>query len=206
MAPRTSDIVDQHPHQQPDEKPLQAELALQPRANGTHHLPRSGSVIHQNLNYPSQPSQPYDRLTKLHHDVLDPIVGLVAENRKDLLNLCLASVVLYLNCIPWFYRQVVIDFADLGISALLLRLCYVGSQIPTYVRTVALKSCEQASRDQWELFIQALSRFTRLENMSWDSHAGIPGSVLSYLNQYHPGTPIQAYIKPTYDGYGRNGT
>jgi hypothetical protein len=168
--------------------------------------PQSGEVARTLTTCPSQPSQTCVTLIELPYDVLDPIVGFVAENRKHLLNLCLASRVLYLNCIPWIYRHVDINFFDPESYILLRRLCYASSKVPTYVRSITLKNCEQASMDQWVLFVQTLSHFARLENIRWDSQASIPESVLLHINAYHPSTPMQAYIKQVHYGYGYNGT
>jgi hypothetical protein len=136
--------------------------------------PHSGEVARTLTTCPSQPPQTCVTLIELPHDVLDPIVGFVAENRKHLLNMCLASKVLYLNCIPWIYRHVEINFSDPESYILLRRLCYASSQIPTYVRSITLKSCEQASMDQCMLFIQTLSHFTRLENVRWEARPAYP--------------------------------
>jgi hypothetical protein len=204
MAPCTRGFLVQRPYQHSNAEPPQAQLAVLPCADDKNRLPGSGEVVRTVLNRPSQRS----RLIQLHHDVLDPIVGFVAENTRDLLNLCLVSAVFYLNCVPWIYRHVVINFSNPVSFALLQRLCHVPSQISSLVRTIALRDCDQASMDQWVLLNQALSRLTRLENLSWDSHASILGSVLWHIHQYHPSASIQAYIKRMYDehGFARNGT
>jgi hypothetical protein len=185
-------MADEHPYEHPTGEQFQAQLPLRSRTHETRPLLGTGDVVRTPPTCPFHPSQTCIRLTDLPHDVLDPIVGFVAENRKHLLNLCQASVVLYMNCIPWIYRHVVINFSDPESYALLQRLCYTVSQIPTYVRFVALMACGQASEYQWALFVQALSRFTRLRNLRWDSHVSIPS--------------IQAYIKQVYDGYRYIGT
>jgi hypothetical protein len=190
--------------QHPTGELFQVQLPLQPRTHATNCLPVTEEIARTPPTCPSRPSQMRMRLTELPYDILDPIVGFVAENKKHLLNLCLASIVLYTNCIPWIYRHVVINFSDPEIYGLLQRLCYTLSQIPTYVRSIALKDCGSASLDQWTLLDQALWRFTRLKNLRWDSHTGIPEYVLYTLHTRHPATPIQAYIKQVYDRHGYN--
>ncbi|CAO2654176.1 Nn.00g109090.m01.CDS01 [Neocucurbitaria sp. VM-36] len=149
-----------------------------------------------------RPAKSQDRhQIKLHHDVLDIVIQYVfLFHREDLFKLCRTSKQLYLACIPWIYRQITIDFSEPLTQALLRRLSEVSSKIPAYVRTIALENCSQATAIEWTLLDKALSRFTKLENLSWDNYANLPGFVLDSIHLHHPKSKVQTRVTQIYAG------
>jgi hypothetical protein len=199
-------------HRALEYRPGQRALHVAPCASLHTHKPgdrdqqpEHADVAQTQLPHPYGPLQAHSKLLKLPYDILDPTVGFVANDKEALLNLCRVSKALYMGCVPWIYRHVTIRFSDLEGPVLLERFCNTGSQIYTHVRTLALKDCGHASMLHWALLLQTLSRFTRLENLSWDSHASIPGCVLDKIHACHPCTSIQAYVSQVYDGNAFHG-
>ncbi|KAF1945757.1 hypothetical protein EJ02DRAFT_24965 [Clathrospora elynae] len=136
---------------------------------------------------------------KLHQDALREVVARVSDNdRRDLFRLCLASCLFYCMCIPWIYRHIKIDFSRRIGIVLLHRVCRETSMIATYVRTVTLVNCGKATMEGWQLLYKALSQFTRLEDLSWDSHVVLPGFLMDHVRSLHSRTNLQAKVDQIY--------
>jgi hypothetical protein len=147
--------------------------------------------------------QEHDHFSRLNHDAMDIIVRLVYdEDRQGLFMLSLVSKLFYFACMPWTYRHIVIDFSYRRVNGLLRRLQQTPAQLNTFVRTVTLKGCDKASMDQWRLLHGVFSSSTRLESLSWDSHANLPPSLLGTIHNNHPGAMLEACISRVYAANG----
>ncbi|KAF1848543.1 uncharacterized protein K460DRAFT_76725 [Cucurbitaria berberidis CBS 394.84] len=143
------------------------------------------------------------RQTKISipYDVLDKVVYHVfVGHRGDLLKLCRVCIVAYFACIPWIYRIITIDFSDHLGRVLLQRLSKVYSNLPVFVRTIALKSCDQATTAEWRLLDKTLAQVTRLQELSWDDYAALPEFVLDSIHFHHPKSRIRTRVTQMFAG------
>jgi hypothetical protein len=75
------------------------------------------------------------------------------------------------------YRDVVFDFSNKHSHYILRRLSKM-TKAPTFVRKLKLKNCNEATDEDWCIFLESVPQFTGLRDFSWDHYGNLSVDIL----------------------------